>query len=1001
MAFPSGTVTFLFTDIEGSTKLAQEHPGTWETIHKRHDDILQTAINTHNGYVFQIIGDEFCAAFPTAGDALQAAVTSQVDLNNEKWDNAIIKVRMGIHTGKADILENGEYQGYITLSRVQRLMSVGHGGQVLISLATEQLTRDELPEGVSLRDLGERHLKDLIRPEHIHQLVIPNLPADFPPLKTLDIYKHNLPVQTTSFIGREKEMAELKQELNDHRLVTLTGSGGTGKTRLSMQVAADVMDSFPDGVWFLELAPVIDPELIPQTLANLLGLRESAETKQTISELVCGYLHARKVLLVFDNCEHLIESCAQFAGVLLRSCKDVKILASSREALGVAGEMAWHVPSLSQPDPKHLPAIEQISEYESVRLFIERAALVQPHFAVTKDNAIAIAQICFRLDGIPLAIELAAARANVLTVEQIAKRLDDRFRLLTGGARTALPRQQTLRALIDWSYNLLSEEERLLFRRLAVFAGGWTLEAAEAVCCGDGMVPVGEIESDRVLDLLSQLVNKSLVVMTEENGESRYHRLETIRQYAREKLFETEEAAQIRDRHLDYYIQFADQGDEELLGPNDLIWIEKMEIENDNFRTALSWSLESPDTDPQKALQLSGALQNFWDTRGYTSEGFQWLSDALKKAPATPTSKYCRALIGAGLLCIRLSEDKKATIYLDNALKLARQLNIPILIIRCLLDSVQAMDDPVERRKRFEEGMSLARSTQNQAYLAESLGMWAYAFLDNALDITHSIKEAHEIAKKLGNARLLAWVLWVYGGIEMQRANYVSATSKIQEALRLSQQLKEKHRTAHCLILLGRLTTQQMNYDTAIPYAEESLQILRDLGDRSCSCQSLLWLGWNAYLGGDAGRAIEYIEECLFIFRDIESPYAYVPLVFLGRVNTSQGNIQKAKILLFEALESMKKSPDWNYMSTYCLEAVCGIPGVSPDQAARILGKAEAIREKEGFVIPISERHLVDPIFERLQLQLGKESFDSARAIGAGLSLEQAVDDAIEVLQSI
>jgi tetratricopeptide (TPR) repeat protein len=605
------------------------------------------------------------------------------------------------------------------------------------------------------------------------------------------------------------------------------------------------------------------------------------------------------------------------------------------------------------------------------------------------------------LDGIPLAIELAAARANVLTLEQISKRLDDRFRLLTGGARTALPRQQTLRAMIDWSYNLLSEEERLLFRRLAVFVGGWTLEAAETICSGKGTVPVGEIESDQVLDLLSQLVKKSLVVMTEENGESRYHRLETIRQYAREKLFETEEAAQIRDRHLDYFIQFADQGDEELLGPNDLIWIEKIEIENDNLRTALSWSLESPGIDPQKALQLSGALQNFWDTRGYTSEGYQWLSDALKQAPATPTSQHCRALIGAGLLCIRLSQDKKAAIYLDNALILARQLNISTLIIRSLLDSPQAMEDTVEGRKRFEEGMALARSTRNQAYLAESLGTWAFAFSDNTSETIHYIKEAYEVAEKLGNARMLAWVLWVYGGIEMQRANYASATSKIQEALRLSQLLKDKHRTAHCLILLGRLASQQTNYDTAIPYAEESLQILRDLSDRTCSGQSIMWLGWNAYLGGDAGRAIEYIEECLFIFRDIESPFVYMPLVFLGRVITSQGNIQKAKISLFEALESLKKSPDWNYMGAYCLEAVCAIPGLSPDQAARILGKAEAIRGKEAFVIPISERHLVEPIYERLQSQLGKDAFDSARAAGAALSLEQAVDKAIEVLQGI
>jgi predicted ATPase/class 3 adenylate cyclase len=607
---PSGTVTFLFSDIEGSTRLAQEHSDSWEALRARHHAILQSAMEANNGYVFQIIGDAFCVGFHNAGDAVRAAIQSQVGLCREQWGEAPIRVRMGIHTGKAEIQAGGQYIGYLSMSRVQRVMSVAYGGQVLISNPSSELMRGELPEGVSLMDMKEHRLKGLLNPEHLWQAVSPDLPRDFPPLQSLNEIPNNLPIQLTSFIGREKEIEELIKALDDHHIVTLTGSGGTGKTRLSLEVAAGGIDSFPGGAWFVELAPVTDPELVPNTLANLLGLRESGETKQSLSELICGYLASRKVLLVFDNCEHLIEACARFADLLLRSCKDVKILATSREALGVAGELAWHVPSLSLPDVNQLPSFEQLSQYEAVRLFIERALLVQPHFKVTKDNAPAIAQVCFRLDGIPLALELAAARANVLTVEQISKRLDDRFRLLTGGSRTALPRQQTLRAMIDWSYNLLSEQERLLFRRLAVFVGGWTLEAAEAVCSGEGLGP------DLVLELLSQLVNKSLVVMVEVNGESRYHCLETIRQYGREKLFESEEAATIRDRHLDTYIQLAEQGYEELQGRNDLVWIEKLEMENDNFRAALSWSLESPGVDPQKALQLSGALQDFWVYEG-------------------------------------------------------------------------------------------------------------------------------------------------------------------------------------------------------------------------------------------------------------------------------------------------------------------------------------------------------------------------------------------------
>jgi predicted ATPase/class 3 adenylate cyclase len=993
---PTGTVTFLFSDIEGSTKLAQEHPDTWESLQQRHHAILQSAIEAHNGFVFQIIGDAFCAAFHTAGDALRAAVKSQKDLHAEKWGEAIIKVRMGIHTGKAEIQNGGDYQGYLTLSRVQRVMSVAYGGQILISNTSSELIHGELPEGISLLDMKEHRLKGLLNPEHLWQAISPDLPKDFPPLQSLNDIPNNLPIQLTSFIGRENEIAELKRELNDHHLVTLTGSGGTGKTRLSLQVAAEVIDSFPDGVWFLELAPVTDPALVPNTLANLLGLRESAETKQSLSELVCGYLHARKALLVFDNCEHLIESCARFADLLLHSCKDVRILASSREALGVAGEMAWHVPSLSLPDIKHLPTIEQLSQYEGVRLFIERAMLVQPHFTVTKDNAPAIAQICFRLDGIPLAIELAAARVNVLAVDQIAKRLDDRFRLLTGGARTALPRQQTLRALIDWSYNLLSEQERLLFRRLAVFVGGWTLEAAEAVCSGEG------IESDQVLDLLSQLVKKSLVVMMEANGESRYHRLETIRQYAREKLFETDEAARIRDRHLETFIQLADQGFKELDGPNDLIWIEKLEMEHDNFRTALSWSLESPEVDPQKALQLSGALQDFWDTRGYTSEGYQWLSKALKKAPEAPTDQRCRALHGAGLLCIRISRFKDAATYLEDSLNLARQFNIAPLIIRSLCYSANIMEDRVEARKRYEESIALARATRNQVYLALSLGMWAYGYSDNAPEAIHYIQEAHEIAEKLGNARARAFILWVYGGIEMRRASHDSATSMLQEALQLSQNLKDRHSTAHCLLTLGRLATRQTDYDDAIRYQDESLRILRDLSDRLCSMECIFHLGWNAYLAGKTSRAIEYFEECLSICRELDFTEGIsMPTFALGRIAISYGDIHKAKGFLLDALDAHKKSPDSAYFLVYCLEAVCAIPDIPPDKTARIMGSAEAIREQKGYVIPIAERHLIDPVLERLQSQLGKKAFDSERAAGMTLTIQQAIDDAIEALQII
>lgn len=530
---PTGTVTFLFTDIQGSTKLWREHPEAMKRSHARHNAILQNAIETNNGYIFQIIGDAFCAAFHKAGDAVKAALQAQAELTSEAWGEAIIKVRMGIHTGEAELKEDGQYNGYMTLSRTQRLMSAGHGGQVLISLASEELIRDDPPANLELRDLGERRLKDLIRPKRIFQLVAPDLPSEFPPLKTLDAFPNNLPLQLTSFIGRETQIAQVKKELDEHRLVTLTGSGGTGKTRLSLQVAADLLDAFPNGVWFVELAPLSDPDLIPQTILSAIGISEQKD--RAALEVLQDYLQTRTTLLVLDNCEHLITRAAEVANAILTAAPKVKILASSREALGVQGELSWHVPSLSLPDPKKLPEPEALTQYEAVRLFIDRAMLVNSYFTVTKDNAPAIAQICFRLDGIPLALELAAARVRMLSVDQISSRLDDRFRLLTGGARTALPRQQTLRATIDWSYDLLAENEQLLLRRLAVFAGGWTLELAEQTCSDETIDPY------EVMDMLGKLVDKSLVAVYESVTGTRYRILETVRQYAREKLFESGE----------------------------------------------------------------------------------------------------------------------------------------------------------------------------------------------------------------------------------------------------------------------------------------------------------------------------------------------------------------------------------------------------------------------------------------------------------------------------
>ena len=425
---------------------------------------------------------------------------------------------------------------------------------------------------------------------------------------------NNLPLELSSFVGREKELAEVRRLLESSRLLTLTGSGGCGKTRLAL-AAGELVEGFEDGVWVVDLAPLADPSLVPQAVASTLGVREQPGRLPTGT--LSDYLGSKKVLLILDNCEHLVGACAELAEALLRSCPGLGVLATSREALGITGEVAWPVPALSLPDVRRLPDIESLLHYESAPLFVERAAAVRPTFALTEQNAVAVAQICYRLDGIPLAIELAAARAKVLSVEQIAERLDDCFRLLAAGGRTAMPRHRTLHATMDWSHELLPDEERALFRRLSVFAGGFSLEAAESVCAGE------DLERDDVLELLSHLVDKSLVVTSDRDGETRYRLLETIRQYTREKLSESGEAGQVREWHAGYYLALAEAAEPELKGERQVAWLERFERDHDNLRAAMRWLLERGES--EKAARLGWALWLFWWIRGTSPrDGARW-----------------------------------------------------------------------------------------------------------------------------------------------------------------------------------------------------------------------------------------------------------------------------------------------------------------------------------------------------------------------------------------
>ncbi len=825
--FPSGTVTFLFTDIEGSTKLAQEHPKEMPELLARHDAILNQAIEAHHGFVFRIVGDSFSAAFDTASDALSAALEAQRTLQNESWSPAPIKVRMGIHTGSAQLKDDPQgqgasYQGYGTLALTQRIMSVGHGGQILLSQTTHDLVKDRLPDsyGTELRDMGERHLKDIFRPEHIYQVAAADLLSDFPPLTTLETFNHNLPVQLTSFIGREHEIAEAQNLLSSTRILTFIGPGGTGKTRLCLQVAAEQFSEFKDGVWLIELAQLADSIYVLSTIASTFHLRELQGVP--LIDTVTDYLRAKQSLLVLDNCEHLIETCAQLSDHFLHACPNLKIITSSREALGINGETVYNVPSLSLPqDLEDLRDVGNLMNYEATRLFTERASRANPQFSLTKDNAPYVAQICERLDGIPLAIELAAARLKLFTPQQIAERLDDRFKLLTDGSRTALPRQQTLRALIDWSYLTLNETEQDVLRRLAVFSGGWTFEAAESVA--------GEMEA---MGGLSGLVNKSLVTVEEKEGESRYRYLETIRQYAMEKLLESGDAVNARDRHLAHFMEYSRRAEENFGTPQRLLWLNRLELEHDNLRSALGWALES---DPETALQMVRLLSLFWLSHNYLTEGCNWCQAAITRAEGSS-----------------LDRDK-----IDQTRAQAYTVLAVLSVNR---------GDHHTGQMAAKQGVALARQLDDQFTLVNALSFLGFssAFLGDVTLAFDSLHESEDICRKLGYREELANVLQALAYITMEVYGPDAAEqvqSYMEESLALSQGSVDLDAAVRTEGILARLAFYRGDLAESRKHADRMLDLHKEMGDQlsTTTHQSAM---------AHAARQLGNFEEALALYRE-------------------------------------------------------------------------------------------------------------------------------------
>jgi predicted ATPase/class 3 adenylate cyclase len=792
MDHPSGTITFLFTDIEGSTRLWEEHPPAMRQALARHNALVAQAIAKSDGYVFKTMGDAFCAAFAKAEDAVAAAVAAQSCLQAERWpDGTPIRVRIALHTGAADLdREAGDYAGP-TVNRVARLLATGYGGQVLLSGVSRDLCRDSLPSGCTLKPLGEHRLKDLGRPELVFQLCHPDLSPEFPPLRSLDSpdLPNNLPRQVTSFIGREKELKEVGALIKKSRLVTFTGSGGCGKTRLALQAAADLLDGSGNGVWLVELASLSDPDLVPPTIAMALSVKE--EAGRTMTQSLTDHLKSKHLFLVLDNCEHLLDACARLSDTLVRSCPRVHILATSREGLGIAGETVYQVPSLSSPDPRRSQTPEGLSQYEAVRLFIERAEQVSPAFRVTSENAPALASVCHRLDGIPLAIELAAARMRIMTVEEVNQKLNQRFRLLTGGSRTALPRQQTLRSLLDWSYDLLSVAEKALLRRLSVFSAGWTLDAAERVCSDE------VVEEWELLDLLTSLADKSLMVADERDGRTRYRLLETVAQYSRDRLIESGEGETWRDRHLAHFLDFAEEAAPHLRGADPQVWMERLESEHDNLRAALEWSGTSERA--EGLLRFCDALWWFWCTRGYLSEAREQLERSLSAPGAEArTSLRIRVLNASGYVGELQGDPARSQECFEESLAISRELGDEVEAAYALNGlgwaACHHLGDLDTARERFEGMLAIFHQLEDKRGIANSLHNlgWVARYRGDWDAARALLEEGLAIHREVGNMYLIGWSLCGLGELALEERDCRAACECFQESLRTFRQIGER-----------------------------------------------------------------------------------------------------------------------------------------------------------------------------------------------------------------
>jgi predicted ATPase/class 3 adenylate cyclase/DNA-binding CsgD family transcriptional regulator len=1002
---PTGTVTLVLADVEGSTRLWEAQPAQMTAAMARMNQVVSDTIATHSGVrpVEQGEGDSFVAAFARASDAVACALELQ------RAPLAPIGLRIGIHTGEIQLRDEGNYAGP-TINRTARLRDLGHGGQTLLSGATEALVLDGLPDDAWLSDLGTHALRDLPRPERVMQLCHPDLVNDFPPLRVAKaVISQHLPVQFTSFVGRGADIAQVRDLVIQNRLVTLTGAGGVGKTRMAIQVAGQSVNEFADGIWYVDLAPITDPDLVPITTARALGLPD--QPGRSTMKTLTRFITERQMLVVLDNCEHLLDASAALVFALLESCPRLTLLTTSREPIGVAGELSWRVPSLPLAD-------------KAVELFVDRACRARPDFVVDDENAATVTEICRRLDGVPLAIELAAARVRALSLAEILDSLHDRFRLLTGGARTAVRRQQTLRASVDWSHALLTEPERVLFRRLAAFMGGFDLDGAQSVCGG------GDVERYQVLDQLALLVDKSLVVADESGSRTRYRLLETMRQYALEKLGESGEADAVRSRHRDHYTTMAALLDVPA-GSHHEQRLEQANIEIDNLRAAFAWSRETSDV--ELALALASSLQPLWQARGRLREGLTWfdvaLADLDAQHPGVAPAVRARALADRATLGLWAGATDSPD-QAQQALAIAREVDDPVLLVRALTACgyIAAYFDAEAAGPYLAEAIGLARDLGDRWRLSQILVAQVVAALaaHDPIAARAAAEEGRDLANAIGDRFDARRCRWYLGIAQLSRGDLAGAVAQFGAVADEAEAAHDEIWRVDSLVGLGIALAHQGDYAAARAAAEEAVEGTAELGglkavaayhvlavaalaagdattaqDATEAGRSLasavpqatglqrILSAEAALAGGDLVAARRWADDAV---STMTGAFLSDPLTTRARVAIAQGEPDQAERDAHDALaraaevEAYLSIPD----ILECLAALAAVAG-SHREAARLYGAAYAIRQRMGAV-----RFKVYDAGHEASVAASREAlddndFDTSWAEGVALSTEEAV----------